>query len=264
MPEPLEPAASVETPVPSDPTPRPAVTADSGTRPVLADRLTSCAEVVLCSGLPTQLSISLALVAFGVPLLAPDGGLSLRYVALLSLADSVLLVGLVLVFLRARGESPRPVLFGGRRPRTEGALGILLVPVVFLLVGAVAWAIARWAPGLKNVAENPLASLLRDPRDIAVFAFVVVIAGGVREEVQRAFVLHRFDQHLGGALLGLVLFSLAFGAGHALQGYDAAVMTGALGLFWGWIYLRRRSIVAPMVSHAAFNLIEVLHHGLRS
>jgi len=156
------------------------------------------------------------------------------------------------------------VLLGRRGPRREAAFGVLLVPAVFLLVGAIAWAIARWAPGLKNVAENPLASLLRDPRDIAVFAFVVIIAGGVREEVQRAFVLHRFEQHLGGAVPGLVLFSLAFGAGHALQGYDAAVMTGVLGLFWGWIYLRRRSIVAPMVSHAAFNLIEVLHHGLRS
>lgn len=233
-------------------------------RPALADRLASLAEVVFCSGLPTQLVIALALATLGVPIEAPDGGLSLVYVASLSLADSVLLVGLVVVFLRARGESPWPVFFGTRRWRAEGGLGLLLVPVAFLLVGGVAWAIARWAPELRNVTENPLASLLRNPRDVAIFAAVVVVAGGLREEVQRAFVLHRFDQHLGGTTVGLVVFSLAFGAGHALQGYDAAVMTGVLGLFWGWIYVRRRSLVAPMVSHAAFNVIEVVYHGLKS
>ena len=31
-----------------------------------------------------------------------------------------------------------------------------------------------------------------------------------------------------------------------------------LGAFWGVIYLRRRSAVAPMVSHAGFNLLQVL------
>ena len=34
--------------------------------------------------------------------------------------------------------------------------------------------------------------------DAAIFALVVMIAGGVREEIQRGFVLHRFEQYLGG------------------------------------------------------------------
>ena len=40
----------------------------------------------------------------------------------------------------------------------------------------------------------------RDPRG---FAAVTVVAGGLREEVQRAFILHRFDRHLGGAARGV-------------------------------------------------------------
>ena len=35
---------------------------------------------------------------------------------------------------------------------------------------------------------------------------------------------------------------------------------GMLGLYWGIVYLRRRSFVAPMVSHSGFNLIEVLQY----
>jgi membrane protease YdiL (CAAX protease family) len=55
-----------------------------------------------------------------------------------------------------------------------------------------------------------------------------------------------------------VVLSTAFGLGHLLQGRDAAIATGAMGAFWAVVYLRRRSSVAPMVSHALFNSLEVL------
>jgi membrane protease YdiL (CAAX protease family) len=80
----------------------------------------------------------------------------------------------------------------------------------------------------------------------------------VREELQRAFILHRFDQRLGGAVVGLVIFSAAFGLLHLDQGYDASVGIGVLGLLWGAIYIRRRSVVGPMVNHASFNAAQVL------
>ena len=70
-----------------------------------------------------------------------------------------------------------------------------------------------------------------------IFAFVVMIAGGVREEIQRGFVLRRFEQYLGGGAVGLAIFSALFGLGHLEQGYDVAISTGVLGAFWGAIYL---------------------------
>ena len=56
----------------------------------------------------------------------------------------------------------------------------------------------------------------------------------------------------------MIVTSIAFGAGHLLQGVDAAIATSLLGAFWGVVYLRRRSCVAPMVSHAGFDLVQVL------
>ena len=38
------------------------------------------------------------------------------------------------------------------------------------------------------------------------------------------------------------------------------IATGLLGFVWGLVYIARRSIVAPMVSHAAFNLTQLLKH----
>jgi membrane protease YdiL (CAAX protease family) len=90
------------------------------------------------------------------------------------------------------------------------------------------------------------------------FLFVAVVAGGVREELQRAFLLHRFRTSLGGPVVGLVVTSVAFGLGHTLQGWDAAVVTGALGAFWAAMYLGRGSAVAPIVSHGLFNSAELL------
>jgi membrane protease YdiL (CAAX protease family) len=85
-----------------------------------------------------------------------------------------------------------------------------------------------------------------------------MIAGGVREEIQRGFVLHRFEQYLGGGPAGLLIFSVLFGLGHVEQGRDVALATAILGAFWGAIYLRRRSIIGPMIGHAGFNLAQVI------
>ena len=39
---------------------------------------------------------------------------------------------------------------------------------------------------------------------------------------------------------------------------DAVITTGLLGAFWAVVYLKRRSSVAPIVSHAGFNSLEIL------
>jgi membrane protease YdiL (CAAX protease family) len=180
-------------------------------------------------------------------------------VLVLSLTDTIVLAVLMVVLERANGDSAW-LLWRGRRPLArEIALGILLIPVAVLMVGVPIGLIRTFAPWLHNVPENPLENLAtRGPAGAALFAVVAIVAGGLREELQRAFLLKRFERHLGGATVGVVVLNVAFGLGHALQGWDAAIATGALGAFWAIVYLRRRSSVAPIVSHAGFNSIEVL------
>jgi membrane protease YdiL (CAAX protease family) len=62
--------------------------------------------------------------------------------------------------------------------------------------------------------------------------------------------------------VGLWVTSVAFGLGHLLQGYDAAILTAVLGFIWGAVFLRRGSLLAPVVSHAAFNLVEVARQAM--
>jgi membrane protease YdiL (CAAX protease family) len=232
-------------------------------RPISAvDRLSALVEVVLCSGFPTQVAVALALGAAGFRPVDAAGHLSRTWVVTLSLADAALVVGLILWLTRLHGERPREVFFGPRPVIAEGLLGLPAILVVFALVAVLMAAIQALAPWMHNVPRNPLQDMIRTPRDAWVFGVVVVISGGLREEIQRAFVLRRFEQYLGGAWVGLVLFSLAFGAGHLIQGWDVALTISLLGAFWGLVYLRRRSIAAPVVSHAGFNVLEIFRYTL--
>ena len=224
------------------------------------ERLGALAEVVLCSGYPTQLFIIALLSALGMSVQTADGGLSPRFILALSMLDSMLLIAMIVFFLHTHGERPSDVLLGSRPVSREILLGILLLPIVFLLVLVVLATILTIAPQLRNVPRNPLEDLLQNYFDAIVFGVVAMIAGGVREEVQRGFILHRFDQYLGGGAVGLVVFSAVFGLGHIYEGYDVAIVTSVLGAIWGVTYLLRRSIVAPMVSHAAFNLSQLVKY----
>ena len=225
--------------------------------PTRSERAVAFVEVLLCSDYPTQIALAATFALFGF---RPQGehGLSLAYVAALSLADAVFLTGLIVFFLRIRGESPRELLFGGRDIRTEAWAGVPLLFVAFGIALAVLLGLHAVAPWLRTVPRNPLQDLVRTPVQAALFAVVLIVAGGMREEIQRAFLLRRFERSLGGARVGLVVSSLMFGVGHYIQGADAAIATATLGAFWGWIYLRRRSVVAPVVSHSGFNLVQVL------
>ena len=210
----------------------------------------------MCSGYPTQLAILPVLAAFGVQ---PLNGsiLNPTFVFAVSAIDTMLLLGLVFLFLRLSNEHPRDVFLGQRRIVVEMGMGLLAMPAIFALVIAVQLSIRAFAPYLHNVPVNPFESLLGSPFQMASFLVLVVFAGGVREEIQRAFLLHRFEQRLGGGGVGLAVTSLAFGLGHTLQGWDAAIVTGLLGAFWGSSYLVRRSAISNVTSHALFNIVQV-------
>lgn len=233
-----------------------------GRSPALVERLNGLVEVLLCSDYPTQFAVAQVLALAGMTPFTRGGGLSARYVFALELVDSAVLILLVLWLLRLHGESARDLLFGGRRMVREAGLGLLLIPAVFLMVVLALGVLQGFTPSLHNVARNPLEALISSRGGAWMFSIVAVVGGGMREEIQRAFVLRRFERYLGGAPLGLVLFSLVFGSGHIIQGWDVAITTAALGLFWGIAYLARRSAVAPMVSHAGFNLAQIIRYTL--
>jgi membrane protease YdiL (CAAX protease family) len=240
-----------------EPGPPPAAAVPSR-RLLPVERLGALIEVILCSGVPTQILVVGALTSLGMQPRTADGGLSPSFVIALSLIDMVLVIGLVRLFLHAHRERLRHLVVGARPPGREALLGIALIPATFVLAVLVLAAILTLRPELHNVAVNPFERLMETPQDAAIFALVAMFAGGLREEIQRAFIIHRFDGYLGGGLLGIALYSGVFALGHVEQGYAAAIATGTLGAAWGLVFYLRRSAIAPIVSHAGFNVGQLL------
>jgi membrane protease YdiL (CAAX protease family) len=229
---------------------------ESPSNAVATARASALFEIALCSGIPSQFALAYMFALAGFTPLE-GGRLSFGYITTLLLVDATLLIALIFWLLRRQGERPRAVFLGRLPIGREIKLGIGLTAAVFALAVVVLSAARLLLPALHNVKENPLQQLIQTPTQALILAIVATISGGLREEIQRAFILHRFEQHLGGGRVGLVLYSLVFGFGHSLQGWDAVLATALLGAFWGSIYLTRRSIVAPVVSHSGFNAAEI-------
>ncbi|GAB4250907.1 MAG: hypothetical protein Kow00109_26700 [Acidobacteriota bacterium] len=173
--------------------------------------------------------------------------------------EATLTLGIVWLLLRRRNQG-----FDYFRRRTaiafhEILIGLAVTPFLFLLVAGVSAVFQAFFPHWVTL-ENPLLRLVRTPSDVLLLVLTSVYVGGFKEEIQRAFVLERFRENLGGAGLGLVLWSAFFGYGHALQGVDNAVATGLLGLVFGALYLWRGSLCAPITAHAAFNTLTTLFY----
>jgi len=191
---------------------------------------------------------------------AADGlaGMNALQLMGLLLLQNLLAVGSIMAFLHPEGKGLSSLGFRQRPWGKEVALGLaLLAPV---LVGALLLEtlLLHFLPVLHNVEENPILSMLTGPQEVAAILVASVLAGGVGEEIIRAFVLRRFETHLGGMRVGLVVWSLAFGAMHLDQGVDKALVVSLLGLVFGLLYAWRRSPVAAMVVHGAFNVANTM------
>ncbi len=221
----------------------------------LSNRVIALLEILLVAGLGDLLVIPLTLQVARIPVSRVMESSTVLFAVLMSKATVTLL--LVLLLLRFKGETLRTIGWRARPLQGESWRGLLFVPVLFATMGLVAVLFEYFGPQYVT-RENPLLVMLDRPSDVLLFLLSSFYVGGLQEEVQRAFILDRFRQHLGGPVVGLVLWSIAFGLGHAVQGIDNMVKAGILGLLFGLLYLRRGDLTSPIVAHAVFNSVTVL------
>jgi membrane protease YdiL (CAAX protease family) len=196
--------------------------------------------------------------AFGSQYVAPTEFSTL--VLTIVVGKSVVLL-VVLALLWPGGESLRTLGFAS--PRRVQAIGRgigygLIIFIVLNVVLPTALASVLRSPGNENVGS--LTALFRDPFHLLAWIPIGVIGGGVVEEVERAFILTRFEQWMGknGIFVGLVLSSAMFGVGHLYQSTATGISAAFSGLAFGLIYLRRRSGIEAAASHAFADVLGVI------
>ena len=229
-------------------------------------------EIFLLCGFVTQTMSEGILLATGV-----QPGDPLRALFNFAAVDALLVVLLVAALQWRRGGVVAP--FGppstGTGERNSGSasswgLGLfLVVPIGSGLFLRFLWPAV---PASRNFAW-----MMDGSDDLFLLLGLGIVGGGLREEVQRAFILRRFEvvfrgrsgatktvQSIGGpsgtvaspnagSWVGLTLWSVLFGLSHSFQGLDAAITAVVAGLCLGGVFLWRQSLWTPMLGHTVAN-----------
>jgi membrane protease YdiL (CAAX protease family) len=226
------------------------------------DRVQAVFEIILISGL---ISSFLAYLPFSTLPGWSAGVLfnNAKYVSLYLLLESGITLSLIAMILKARGESLYTLGLFLDRWKPNMVIGLIVVPFLFLINGAVTLLFRVYLPRYYT-ERNPLTESIHSPQQLLLFIVSALIAGGVKEEVQRAFILNRFRRYLGGAGVGLILWSLAFGAGHYVQGAQGITVAALYGFIFGVIYLASGNLIAPMVAHGVYDTLALLGYWFTS
>jgi membrane protease YdiL (CAAX protease family) len=216
------------------------------------DRIQALFEVVLLAGVVSSL---IATLPFAGSIRDQTGLLAdIRVLAGFLLLEAAVTLVLLHLVMKAHGEKLRDFGLSWQHWRSDVLFGLAIVPILFGVNGVVTVLFRTYLPQLLQ-EHNPLAELVRTPQDLALFTGTALIAGGIKEELQRAFILRRFQAFLGGANLGLIVWSAMFAIGHTIQGWQGVVVAGIYGLVFGILYLARGTLIAPMVAHGVYDAV---------
>lgn len=137
----------------------------------------------------------------------------------------------------------------------EALIGAALFVPMFMIVAMIE--VLLHAAGLPE--PPPPSFLLPQSGTDYLLSFALLVVVAVSEEtVFRGYLLLRFRQATGSRVAAVVLSSTLFALGHAYQGSLGILAVGAIGVAFALIYLRRGSLVAPMVMHFIQNCIGLL------
>jgi len=211
-------------------------------------------EIVVV-GIASSLIVPIGFAVYGI------GGQEVlenaSYIVLFLISEAILTLLIIWGFLHLNGETFTDLGWIFKQWKDEALIGLAFVPVLFVATFVVGLSFQFFFP-LYLTDVNPLLNLIQTRTDLLLFLVSSVFVGGFKEEIQRAFILNRFGSHLGGIHVGLILWSLFFAYGHMMQGVDNAAGAGVLGLIFGLLYIWRRSLVAPIVAHAVYDVATLL------
>lgn len=245
----------------------------SGLGAFLAGRLRGVSEVT-ATALQRELELADTRVAMAtfltyVIFIMVGYGFAMRFVADMAktAADTTLvtipiLLGFALPLYAMMLRSGEPIATYGLTGRGAGAAArdALLWSIPFLVAAvALKMAVLRGTAGLEDAPIFACGGF-RDPtvsRSAAWFALAMSVAYVALVPIQEFIARGALQSPLARFLVGpratvraIVIANALFMAAHLYLSTTFALIAMVPGFFWGWLYARHRTLVAPIVSHA--------------
>jgi hypothetical protein len=160
---------------------------------------------------------------------------------------------LIIYILRIQPEEDTSR-FGFRTADFPDLLAALVVSLGMFAVLAAAGLILLLLPeGTQEVVRSGFRFRFSN-RALLPLALLSSLAIAYREEAFfRSYLLTRFEQLSLNPVLAVVLGAGVFTLGHLYQGVGGALVAFLLGLYLGWVYIRRRNVHIVAVAHALYN-----------
>jgi membrane protease YdiL (CAAX protease family) len=225
---------------PASPAPAPRVSPPSPTRPALHPLATAGGLLLAVFGTPALLW-TLQLDVGDPRTLGAYVGREVGVFALL---------GLLLLLVR-KGEGLPWTSMGWRGDRLLRSLGwglLGVVPCAIVLVACVALAhVAHWRVGLQAppAFEPPLWAT----------SLTMLRAGVTEEAFYRGYAIERLQRLTGSAWVASALIIVPFALFHYRQGPAGIVIAGAVALVLSALYVKRRDLLAVMVTHFCVDFV---------
>ena len=221
------------------------------------DRPQAVFEIIMASGIVSSFLVAMVFTSiFGrnsLTLTEMDVGFFMKF----QMTESAVTFLILWMLMKLRGETFSGLGLCRKQWKTNVLLGTLAAPCL-IVVSGIAGAVFQFFLPEYALEKNPLMDMIHSSRQLALFIFVTIVCGGIKEELQRAFILRRFRYHLGGTVVGLVVWSLVFGAGHYAQGAPGICVAVILGFVFGVLYLMRGNLVLPITAHSVYNTMALL------
>jgi hypothetical protein len=195
--------------------------------------------------LAALLSLSLAGAHSGNLPFVGRYGRSAGYVLVMAFEWTI--VGFIWYGLRRREFTLRG-LIGGSWPRPVAVLRDLGIAVAFLVVSQVV--LTGLGNLLSAVPNQAIRNMIpRSPTEVVLYLMLTLTAGFCEEVIFRGYLQRQFTALTQAASGGIVLQSIAFGAGHGYQGWRFMLIIAVFGAMFGLLAQWRRSLRPGMFAH---------------
>ncbi len=177
-------------------------------------------------------------------------------VAVSAILRDVSLLALILFFLWRNGEPLWRIGWRWTGGWREAMLGIGLYAPFFIVVGMLGGA-AR-AAGFSAPTSIPSFLTPRDPAQLLLGVFLVVVVALAEETIFRGYLILRLEAVTGSTRAAVLLSSLIFAIGHGYEGSAGIVVVFSMGVIFALIYAWRRNLTAPIVMHFLQDFIGIV------
>jgi membrane protease YdiL (CAAX protease family) len=183
-----------------------------------------------------------------------------RHIVLSAATRGLLLIGLIIVLLRANGQPLGSLGIVKEKALHEALHAIWMTAGAFatMFVVAIPIAIIGMRSGVverEGAQRSETLGTIAAQGSMIELALAMVIAAAFEEITFRAFLTPRMRVIVGSWPIAVVLVAIVFGAGHVYEGFIATFQTAMLGVFFAIAMLIRHRILGPSLAHAAFNTI---------